>query len=174
MDTTSARVESVNAAPASSAGKDIKPKPDLFDPEEYTLRKRLPPRLPKRKNDIYVSRKTDFKQQFARCQKLFDSGWNEVYIHGLGAAINRAVNLALQLKDKGMGTLDLAVHTSTVELTDDFEPETDDLEPESRSRNNSTVHIKVFRLKEFQMEKDATLEAVASTLKQKHHMKDSS
>lgn len=168
MDTTSARVESASAAPASSASKDKRPNSDVFDSEEYTLRKRLPPRLPKRKNDVYVSRKTDFKQQFARCQKLFDSGWNEVYVHGLGAAINRAINLGLQLKNKGMGTLDLAVHTSTVELTDDFEPDTDELEPESRSRNNSTVHIKVFRLEEFQVEKNVTQEAATGFLKQKH------
>jgi len=37
-----------------------------FDTEEYVLRKRLPRRLPKRPNDVYVSRKTDFRAQLAR------------------------------------------------------------------------------------------------------------
>jgi len=37
-----------------------------FDSEEYILRKRLPRRLPKRPNDVYISRKTDFRAQLAR------------------------------------------------------------------------------------------------------------
>ena len=67
-----------------------------LDPVEYTLRKRLPHRLPRRPNDIYVNMKTDFKAQLARCQKLLDGGvrgqnaCTEIYIHGLGLAINRA------------------------------------------------------------------------------------
>jgi len=46
----------------SAATVDI-PKCDL---EEYVLRKRLPRRLPKRPNDVYISRKTDFRAQLAR------------------------------------------------------------------------------------------------------------
>ena len=37
-----------------------------IDSEEYILRKRLPRRLPKRPNDVYISRKTDFRAQLAR------------------------------------------------------------------------------------------------------------
>jgi len=37
-----------------------------YDSEEYVLRKRLPRRLPKRPNDVYISRKTDFRAQLAR------------------------------------------------------------------------------------------------------------
>jgi len=37
-----------------------------IDSEEYVLTKRLPRRLPKRPNDVYVSRKTDFRAQLAR------------------------------------------------------------------------------------------------------------
>jgi len=37
-----------------------------IDSEEYVLRKRLPRRLPKRPNDVYVNRKTDFRAQLAR------------------------------------------------------------------------------------------------------------
>ena len=39
---------------------------DGLDVEEYALRKRLPRRLPKRKNDVYVSKKTNFRAQIAR------------------------------------------------------------------------------------------------------------
>lgn len=118
---------------------------ELIDNEEYVLMKRIPRKLPKRKNDVYVGRKTNFKCQLERCQKLLDTETNEVFIHGLGAAINRAINLALQLQIRGQGTVEISAHTSTVELMDDLEPETDDLEPGSFARHNSAIHIRVYR-----------------------------
>lgn len=123
-----------------------------LDPVEYTLRKRLPHRLPRRPNDIYVNMKTDFKAQLARCQKLLDGGTRgqnactEIYIHGLGLAINRAINIALQLQAGSFGSLQVAANTSTVELVDELEPETDSREPLTRIRNNSAIHIRVFRV----------------------------
>jgi len=122
---------------------------DGIDYEEYELRKRLPRRLPKRKNDIYISTKTNFKAQLQRCKKLLESGSPEIYIHGLGFAIDRAVNVALQLKALGAGSLEVAANTTTVELVDDLEPLSSHVEPEMQTRNVSAVHIKVFRLKEF-------------------------
>ncbi|KAM9833078.1 ribonuclease P protein subunit p20 [Syngnathus typhle] len=119
-----------------------------IDPVEYTLRKRLPRKLPKRRNDVYVNMKTDFRAQLARCQKLLDggSGHREICVHGLGLAINRAINIALQLQASSQGALQLAANTSTVELVDDLEPEDPDeaAEPLTRTRNNSAIHIKVF------------------------------
>ncbi|TKC48772.1 hypothetical protein EI555_019592 [Monodon monoceros] len=123
-----------------------------LDPVEYTLRKRLPHRLPRRPNDIYVNMKTDFKAQLARCQKLLDGGargqnaCSEIYIHGLGLAINRAINIALQLQAGSFGSLQVAANTSTVELVDELEPEIDTREPLTRIRNNSAIHIRVFRV----------------------------
>ena len=35
------------------------------------------------------------------------SSYTEIYIHGLGAAINRAINLALQLQQKGHGSIEV-------------------------------------------------------------------
>ncbi|RVE60696.1 hypothetical protein OJAV_G00183530 [Oryzias javanicus] len=118
-----------------------------MDPVEYTLRKRLPRKLPKRRNDVYVNMKTDFRAQLARCQKLLDGGGHrEICVHGLGLAINRAINIALQLQAGSQGALQLAANTSTVELVDDLEPEDPDEsgEPMTRTRNNSAIHIKVF------------------------------
>jgi len=117
---------------------------ELLDKEEIILRKRLPRKLPKRDCDVYVTRNTDFKQQLKRCQKILDHG-NLVCIHGLGQAINRAVNLALQLQAGGMGSVELATHTDTVELLDDIEPLTDERGAEVLSRNSSAVHIRVYR-----------------------------
>ena len=117
---------------------------ELIDNEEYAFRKRLPRKLPTRKCDVYVTRKTDFKGQLERCQKKLDDG-NVVYVHGLGSAVNRAINLRLQLKQRGLGSVELAVHTSTVELVDDLEPLTDEHDADTMSRNNSAVHIRVYR-----------------------------
>ena len=119
-----------------------------FDEEEYSLRKRLPRKYPKRKNDIYVTRQTNFQAQLERCQSLLDGGFIEIFIHGLGAAINRSINLALQLKTKNHGSLSLESNTSTVELKDDLIPEKDNLEPDLISRNNSAMHIRVHRIQQ--------------------------
>ncbi|KAL9956609.1 hypothetical protein ACROYT_G038108 [Oculina patagonica] len=108
-------------------------------------KKRPPQKGQKRRNDIYVNRKTDFAAQLERCQKLLDSSEQEVRIHGLGAAINRAINLALQLEQRGQGTVELSTTTSSVKLVDDFEPEDDDHEGYSKVRTNSAVHIRVYK-----------------------------
>ncbi|CAI5791573.1 P subunit p20 [Podarcis lilfordi] len=115
---------------------------------EYALRRRLPRRLPRRRSDIYINMKTDFKAQLSRCQKLLapGSGCPEICIHGLGLAINRAINIALQLEATGSGSLCLAANTSTVELADVAEPEGDSDEPLARTRNNSAIHIRVCRV----------------------------
>ncbi|KAL4237490.1 ribonucleases P/MRP protein subunit pop7 [Mactra antiquata] len=136
---------------------------ELIDNEECVLRKRLPRKLPKRDCDVYVNNKTDFRQQLKRCQKILDNG-NLVCIHGLGVAINKAVNIALQLKASGMGTVEVSVHTSTVELIDDIEPLTDERDVDSMSRNNSAVHIRVYRPEmKKTMEKIAKIETVTDS-----------
>ncbi|XP_025720227.1 ribonuclease P protein subunit p20-like [Callorhinus ursinus] len=123
-----------------------------LDPGQYTLRKRLPHRLPRRPSDIYVNMKTDFKAQLARCQKFLDGGprgqnsCSEICIHGLGLAINRAISIALQLQVGSFGSLQVAANTSTMELVDELEPETDTREPLTCLRNTSAIHIRAFRV----------------------------
>lgn len=118
--------------------------------DEVILRKRLPHSMPKRKNDLYVTRKTCFAAQQKRCHKLLYSDYNEIFIHGLGAAIPRAMNLALQLKMEGHGSLEVSCHTDTVYLVDDLEYEESETNPlsgqvRSQKRLNSAVHIRVYR-----------------------------
>lgn len=116
-----------------------------YDPEEYRLRKRLPSRLPSRPNDVYVNNKTDFKAQLARCFKCLETE-TSVYVHGLGAAAPKAINLALQLQLKSSTPLEVSVNTSTVNLIDDFEPQYDSGDFYSKERQSSAVHIKVYKL----------------------------
>eukprot|EP00123_Amoebidium_parasiticum_P019724 comp31629_c0_seq1/m.47258 comp31629_c0_seq1/g.47258 ORF comp31629_c0_seq1/g.47258 comp31629_c0_seq1/m.47258 type:complete len:223 (-) comp31629_c0_seq1:583-1251(-) len=115
------------------------------DVSKYAIRKRVPMRLPCRANDIYVCRNSRFSAQLDRAQRLLDSGWKEVYVHGLGAAVSHAINLALQLKARGMGTVDVETTTSTVELIDDLYPTTEDGLLQTRIRYNSAIHIRVFK-----------------------------
>ena len=111
-------------------------------------RKRRPPKRltqPPRVNDIYVNRRSDFVSQLARCRKLLDQGVNELFIHGLGAAINRSINLALQLKESRGENLEIRATTSTVELTDDMEPLTETADYFTQTRNVSALHITLYR-----------------------------
>jgi len=70
---------------------------------------------------------------------------DEVRVHGLGAAMNRAVKLALLVKEKGGGMYELSPTTSTVALLDDYEPLTEDLMPITLVRYNSAIHIRIRR-----------------------------
>ena len=115
-----------------------------YDSEEFAIRKRLPPSLPRRPIDVYISNKTAFKSQLERCKSFIDKGEPEFYLHSLGAAIPRALNLALQIQKDNSNTVSLETVTSTVELTDDFEPlESSAAGTNQNQRHNSAVHIKI-------------------------------
>ena len=113
---------------------------------DYIAKKRQPfgPER-KRDGDVYVTNKTNFKAQLKRCEKLLSDGASELIVHGLGAAVPRACNLALQLREIHYGGVELDAKTSTTSIVDDFEPLSDSADYETINRNNSTVHIRVFR-----------------------------
>lgn len=113
---------------------------------DHVVRKRLPPRPPKRPNDVYVTNRSNFQSELAKCQKLLEDGEKEVFIHGMGAAVNRAVNLALQLESKFVGGVQVAVNTSTTTLVDDLEPLHDQATYDTQTRQNSVVHIRIQRI----------------------------
>jgi len=125
---------STNSAPVSVPKDKI-----WYDPEEYAIRKKLPPSLPRRNIDIYISNKTAFKAQLERCRQFIEKGESEFFIHSLGSAIPRALNLALQIQKDNSASVNLETVTSTLELTDDYES-TANLD---NNRHNSAVHIKI-------------------------------
>ncbi|XP_011162295.1 ribonuclease P protein subunit p20 isoform X1 [Solenopsis invicta] len=112
---------------------------------KHALRKRQSFKSSRSDRDIYVNNKTPFKGQLYKCEKLFDKGASEVIIHGLGAAVCKAVSLALRLKEIHHGTLDFDIRTSTVALIDELEALTDDVDDEINNRQNSAIHIRVIR-----------------------------
>ncbi|KAH0951732.1 hypothetical protein HN011_001710 [Eciton burchellii] len=112
---------------------------------KYILRKKQSIGLRKSDKEIYVNNKTNFKGQLYKCEKFFDKGASELIIHGLGAAVYKACNLALRLKEIHYGTLEFDIKTSTVTLTDELETLDDDAEDKINNRQNSAIHIRVFR-----------------------------
>lgn len=52
----------------------------------------------------------------SQCEKLIREGEEEIVLHGIGAAIQRTINLALQFSEKYEGVFKLHVETSTVTL----------------------------------------------------------
>lgn len=115
----------------------------MGDDDDFTVLKRLPPQLPRRQNDIYVNSKSKFVAQLKKCEKMLESGEPELFIHGLGAAVHIAINLALQLQREW--SLEVSAKTSTVQLTDDLEPTTETRSFETRERKNSAIHIRLYR-----------------------------
>ncbi|XP_063216815.1 ribonuclease P protein subunit p20-like isoform X1 [Bacillus rossius redtenbacheri] len=114
------------------------------DPDRI-LRKRLPPRLPRSDNHVYITNKTNYQAQLKRCEGLLERADGWLVIHGLGAAVSRALNLALQLQLRHPGTVQLAVNTSTTDLVDSLEPTGDQGDWEWQTRQNSSVHVKLWR-----------------------------
>lgn len=79
------------------------------------FKKRPPPKSFTRPNDIYVTNKTDFEAQFKKCLEILNSEIGEVFLHAIGNAINRAINLALKLEEEH--GFKHEVQTSTITLT---------------------------------------------------------
>ncbi|VBB25694.1 unnamed protein product [Acanthocheilonema viteae] len=116
-----------------------------FDEVEYELRKNLPPQFSKRKNDIYITRHTSIAAQKARVIRLLDEKMDEVVLHGLGAAVSRTINVALQIQRKLVDTVKLDVKTGTVKVTDSLFPLYDEVDFKTRNRSISAVHIRISR-----------------------------
>lgn len=65
---------------AASKKKPRKAKSDVIKKDSsgtatHVLRKHPPPKLSKKKNDIYINRRTEFPVQLVRCTKLLEEGY---------------------------------------------------------------------------------------------------
>lgn len=109
------------------------------------LKKRKPQRPATIPTDIYISRSSNFKGQLQRAKKLLiEDGYPSITIHGLGAMIQKSINLVLALKDLTHNQITYKATTGTVELIDDIIPEDDDKDLEVQTRNNSSIRIQVW------------------------------
>eukprot|EP00038_Savillea_parva_P027539 m.60113 g.60113 ORF g.60113 m.60113 type:complete len:153 (-) comp7939_c1_seq1:2703-3161(-) len=111
--------------------------------------KRTPLHFPSGKTDLYISRNSNFQAQMAKAEKLLAQKYASICIHGLGAAINRAINLAMQLQAKSPVPLRISTTTSTVPLIDDLIPTKELLAKaaveRTQIRNNSAIHIELIK-----------------------------
>jgi ribonuclease P/MRP protein subunit RPP20 len=78
------------------------------------FKKRAPPKSFTRTNDIYITNKTDFNAQLKKCLAILNEEKGEVFLHSIGNAINRAINLALKLEEDH--SFKYETNTSTINL----------------------------------------------------------
>ena len=102
-------------------------------------------------NHVLISRRSSRTVLFARVRKLLASGrWDNVHIHGLGAALAPAVALAAALVAENDGRLEASCSTSTEVVIDPAADEQDAMEldgqsdnerPDATVRHSSAIHI---------------------------------
>lgn len=83
------------------------------------FKRRQPPKNFTRKNDVYVTNKTDFRATFKKCELILNSEQGECYLHCIGNAINRGINLALKLSEEF--DYKFEANTSTINLIGKFQ-----------------------------------------------------
>ena len=87
-------------------------------------------------NHVLISRRSSRTVLFARVRKLLASGrWDNVHIHGLGAALAPAVALAAALVAENDGRLEASCSTSTEVVIDPAADEQDAMELDGQSDN---------------------------------------
>lgn len=124
------------------------------------FKKRAPPKTFTRKNDVYVTNKTDFQATYKKIEAILNSQEGECFLHCIGNAINRGINLALKLEEE-LG-FHYEANTSTINLIgelfddpvrsncqvpilDDHHPLNDEDDFLVQKRLNSCLHIRVYR-----------------------------
>ncbi|KAK9501034.1 hypothetical protein O3M35_002158 [Rhynocoris fuscipes] len=132
------------SAPKPSSLSDYAKRQRHKSDSDHVVKKRLPPRDSKQPGDIYITNKSNFKAQLNECLKKLENG-EEITLHGLGAAVSRAINLALQIEEKLKTTHVIDVTTSTLQLVDDLEPLNDSVDPLTQTRTNSSVKIRILK-----------------------------
>ncbi|KAF9433930.1 ribonucleases P/MRP protein subunit pop7 [Entomortierella beljakovae] len=112
--------------------------------DEATLRKRAPVRPPTLATDIYVTQTSSYKGQLTRAKKLLvEDGHPFIILHAMGAAIERAISLAMGISTACSGQVRCHTETATVDIVDDVIPVDTEKDFETNCRQNSAVHIRV-------------------------------
>ena len=129
--------------------------------KERVAKKRTPLKVgPLTKKDIYVRTKSVPKAQLKRAKKMLTNGVANgkeavLTIHGLGRAVEKAVELELMLQRDCASVgqeIGFIIETGTQTLLDDVVEECDeqdeedlDKEAEVNQRLNSSIHIRVVK-----------------------------
>ncbi|KAG0051848.1 ribonucleases P/MRP protein subunit pop7 [Gryganskiella cystojenkinii] len=112
--------------------------------EDATLRKRAPVRPPTLPTDIYVTQSSSYKGQLSRAKTLLvEDGHPFVMLHAMGAAIERAIGLAMGISNACSGQVRCHTETATMDLVDDMIPTDTEKDLGTHARQNSAVHIRI-------------------------------
>ncbi|KAK6044251.1 hypothetical protein COOONC_18244 [Cooperia oncophora] len=101
------------------------------DETGYEIKKRQPQKpsgILTGRNHFYVTKKTSISSTMKRIEEMLHNKETEIYIHGLGSSLNRAMVLALEVQKNFTDAVSLNVTTSTVNVTDDLFPLSDEFE----------------------------------------------
>ncbi|XGW30251.1 hypothetical protein V3C99_009329 [Haemonchus contortus] len=98
------------------------------------------------RNHFYVTKKTSISSTMKRVEEILHNKENEIYIHGLGSSLNRAMVLALEVQKNFTDSISLNITTSTVNVTDDLFPLSDEFEMGIRNRPLSAIQIHICRV----------------------------
>ncbi|KAG0278722.1 ribonucleases P/MRP protein subunit pop7 [Linnemannia exigua] len=112
--------------------------------EDATLRKRAPLRPQTLPTDIYVTNTSSYKGQLTRAKKLLvEDGEPFIILHAMGAAIERAIGLAMGINTACSGQVRCHTETATVDLVDDIIPVDAEKDFDTNTRQNSAIHIRI-------------------------------
>lgn len=139
---------SLNNNPESTKKVNSKPR----NRGSHELKKRPTSKPFQRENDIYITSKSNFKAQLKQCENILNAGVKDIYLHCLGKAISRGINLALTLVNNSNGVLVYEANTSTIELIDELHPLSDQDDLTIQRRMNSALHIKISRSSDFDVD----------------------
>jgi len=138
-DKTVKRPNSEKAVKKSPSDKNNKNSTRVwFSPAEYKLRQSLPPQLPRRPTDIYLTsgEGREVLDQQGRAIKLLQEG-ETVWLHSIGLNIPKCITFVNKLK-KDLDKLEVDSFTHTWELSDNWAS----LEEEVGQRYNSGLHVR--------------------------------
>eukprot|EP00475_Leptophrys_vorax_P004390 TRINITY_DN1261_c0_g1_i1.p1 TRINITY_DN1261_c0_g1~~TRINITY_DN1261_c0_g1_i1.p1 ORF type:complete len:183 (+),score=51.79 TRINITY_DN1261_c0_g1_i1:80-550(+) len=116
----------------------------LSDPNKYVLRKKIPIRPRARVNDVFVSRAHPIPLYVKRAAKMLEKDEvKEVYVFGMGAALETAIQVALMVQKElgGPNAITVSPNTDSVFLFDEFQPLQEGLEPVIIKRLCSQIQI---------------------------------
>ncbi|CAJ0600842.1 unnamed protein product [Cylicocyclus nassatus] len=120
-----------------------------IDENTFEIKKRQPQKpsgIRGGHNNFYVTKKTSISATMKRVEEILHNKGTEIYIHGLGASLNRAMVLALEIQKTFTNGVSLNITTSTVNVTDDLFPMSDEFEMGIRNRPLSAVQIHICRI----------------------------
>ncbi|EGT37211.1 hypothetical protein CAEBREN_21804 [Caenorhabditis brenneri] len=116
-----------------------------FDEKNNEMRRRPPVKPNSAPNHIYITRGTNVESQVGSAEKLLNNSFDEIFIHGMGASISKALVFAMELEKKFGGSVKSDIQTSTVVCTDDIVSLLNLDETETRRRSVSAVHVHLYR-----------------------------